>query len=99
MKLEDEILRIFVPFDPKLVILFGSRSRDDADDGSDVDIVVVYQTGKRFLARLDELYAAWDLAVAVDILAYTPEEFERMKEESAFVAEIAAEGKVIHEAA
>ena len=99
MKLEIEIARIFAPVQPKLVILFGSRARGDDDEHSDVDLIVVYETEKRFLDRLDELYSLWDLPGAVDMLAYTPEEFERMKGESGFVADAVEQGKVLYEAA
>lgn len=99
MKLDREIARIFAPLNPRLVILFGSRAQGNADDLSDVDLIVVYRTEKRFLDRLDELYSLWDLPIAVDILAYTPEEFDEMKTQSAFVADALAHGKVILEAA
>jgi predicted nucleotidyltransferase len=99
MDLEKEIARIFAPVQPSQVILFGSRARGDADDDSDVDLVVVYRTDKRFLDRLEELYALWNLPLAVDILAYTPEEFAEMRVRSPVVADAVAYGKVILEAA
>ena len=99
MNLENEIARVFAPVCPRKIILFGSRAREQADRESDVDVIVVYRTEKRFLDRLDELYALWDLPFAVDILAYTPEEFARMQENSAFVADAVANGKLILEAA
>lgn len=99
LHLESEIRRIFSPFDPERIILFGSRARSDSDPHSDVDLIVVYRTDKRFLDRLDELYARWDLPLAVDILAYTPDEFARLVQTSALVAHAAATGKVLVEAA
>jgi len=99
MELERQIARIFAPVKPERVILFGSRARGDADERSDVDLIVVYRTERRFLDRLEELYRLWTLPIGVDILAYTPEEFARLLEESAFVADAAAQGTVIVEAA
>jgi predicted nucleotidyltransferase len=96
--LEREITRIFAPLGPRKIILFGSRARGGADASSDVDLLVVYATTKRFLDRLEELYALWDLPIAVDILAYTPEEFAEMLESSVFVADAAAGGRVVYEA-
>ncbi|WP_459941644.1 nucleotidyltransferase domain-containing protein [Deferrisoma palaeochoriense] len=89
-------VRSFRRFDPEKILLFGSRARGDDDPESDVDLVVVYRTEKRFLDRLAELYVAWDLPVAVDILAYTPEEFAQLLEERAFVQDIVAEAEVIY---
>ena len=97
--LEQEICRVFSPVRPKLILLFGSRAYGGADEHSDVDVIVVYETDKRFLDRLAELYRLWDLPLPVDILAYTPEEFERLREVSAFVADAIATGRTIHEAA
>ena len=99
MELEREIARMFAPIGPERIVLFGSRAEGRADEASDVDLIVVYRTDKRFLDRLGELYALWDIPIAVDILAYTPEEFERMAVESDFVMDAVARGRVIHEAA
>lgn len=90
-------IRSFLRFDPERILLFGSRARGDDDPESDVDLVVVYRTDKRFIERLEELYLAWDLPVAVDILAYTPEELRNLLEERAFVQDIVAEAEVIYE--
>jgi predicted nucleotidyltransferase len=97
MELEQEIVRIFRPVRPRRVILFGSRARAEDDAYSDVDLIVVYETPKRFLDRLAELYLLWDLPMAVDILAYTPEEFVEMSESNAFVREAVAHGRVLRE--
>jgi hypothetical protein len=46
---------------------------------------------------MKELYLSWDIPKAVDILAYTPDEFERMMNESSFLAEAVKEGEVLYE--
>ena len=99
MELETEIRRVFARFEPERILLFGSRAAGTADEASDVDLIVVYRTEKRFLDRLDELYLAFDLPFAVDILAYTPEEFERLRVESPFLVEVLRTARAIHEAA
>lgn len=98
-ELDRQIVRIFSAVSPKKVILFGSRATGRADRHSDFDLIVVYETRKRFLDRLEELYGLWDLPFAVDILAYTPEEFEKLSVESAFVVHALEVGRVILEAA
>jgi len=99
VNLDQEIARILAPVRPRLVILFGSRARAEADDASDVDLIVVYRTEKRFLDRLEEFYSLWDLPLAVDILAYTPEEFDEMRLQSALVGDALEHGRIILEAA
>jgi len=96
--MDQEIIRIFASIHPHKLILFGSRAKSTHDEYSDVDLIVVYPTNKRFLDRLAELYVLWDLPYAVDILAYTPEEFKHMSQESAFIMDAVKQGRVIYDA-
>jgi len=96
-KLKEQIISTFRIFDPDKIILFGSRARRDWDRESDFDLIVVYRTSKRFLDRLEELYLSWNIPRGVDILAYTPEEFDRMVRENAFVQEAVQQGEVLYE--
>lgn len=77
--------------------MFGSVARKEADPYSDIDIIIVYQTQKRFLDRIEELYQRWNIHRTVDILAYTPEEYEVILKESDFVREAVEKGRVIYE--
>ena len=81
----------------KRIAVFGSYARGDEKPGSDIDIIVVYQTEKKFMNRLEELYLSWTLPKAVDILAYTPDEFEQMQKENFFIQDAVKEGIVIYE--
>jgi hypothetical protein len=58
--------------------------------------IVVKETQMRFLDRLDEFYD--DAREAMDILVYTPQEFEEMKERP-FVKRALREGKMLYGAA
>jgi len=97
-ELKKAIVSSYKKLNPVKIILFGSWCRDEEDKYSDVDIIVIYETKKRFLDRLKELYLMWNIPVAFDILAYTPEEFAKMlKEKSSFIEKINREGEVIYE--
>ncbi|MGC9317856.1 MAG: nucleotidyltransferase domain-containing protein [Armatimonadota bacterium] len=64
-------------------ILYGSRARDDHIKTSDVDLMVISPRfeGVRFMDRLPPLHHQWDPSLPfLEVLAYTPEEFERAKE-------------------
>lgn len=98
LHIRQTIIDFFKPFDPELILLFGSQARGDADPYSDYDVIIVYNTPKRFMDRLEELYLAWDLPRAVDILAYTPEEFQDMLAWNAFVQDALETGEVLYEA-
>ncbi|MFZ5759483.1 MAG: nucleotidyltransferase domain-containing protein [Thermodesulfobacteriota bacterium] len=95
--IEKEIVQTFLPFAPEKIILFGSWAVGQADEYSDIDVIIVYRTDKRFLDRLRELYLAWDYPKAVDILSYTPEEFFMMMEESPFLQDAVAGGKILYD--
>ena len=95
--LKKQIISTFKSFNPEKIILFGSVAREESDALSDVDLIVVYNTDKRFMSRLRELYMKWDIPKAVDILAYTPSEFDDMVKESSFMREVMKTAEVIYE--
>jgi predicted nucleotidyltransferase len=80
------------------IVLFGSLATGRARNRSDLDIVVVQSTSKRFMDRLDEFYRLLVPTVETDILVYTPEEWSRLLRTRRFVQRIASEGKVLYEA-
>jgi hypothetical protein len=62
---------------------------------SDIDLIIVKNTNKKFLDRLDEYYV--DASEPLDILVYTPEEFHHMKEQP-FIKRALKEGRILLEA-
>jgi predicted nucleotidyltransferase len=99
VELRARIISLYQDLAPRKILLFGSSCRKPFGETGDVDLIIVYETTKRFLDRLKELYERWDLPQAVDILAYTPAEFERMLQDNAFVQDAVQEGIVIYDAA
>ena len=80
-------------------IVFGSLARGEASRHSDLDLIVVQETDKRFLDRYDDLLREIVQAVPgcdVDLLIYTPQELARMADRP-FIATALKEGKVIYE--
>jgi predicted nucleotidyltransferase len=80
-------------------ILFGSRARAEASRHSDVDLILVQETERRFLDRYDPLLYELNMAlpeVVVEALIYTPEELAQMQERR-FIAQALREGQVIYE--
>jgi len=98
-ELERELKRIVGKLkkdkDIKFILLFGSLARGDVDNTSDIDLIVVKKTDKKFLDRLDEFYE--DVNVAMDVLVYTPEEFRRIKDRK-FIKTVNEEGRILYEA-
>ena len=59
-------------------VAFGAYARGTADGYSDLDLAVVLATDKPFVERGSLLRGLLDaLPVTVDLLVYTPEEFDR----------------------
>lgn len=76
------------------IIMFGSQARDEADEYSDLDLIVIKETDKGFVQRLVEVPV---LPVHADVFVYTPEEFVQMKEdENPFIISVLENSKVIY---
>lgn len=94
----EEIVSSLREYDPERIILFGSHARRDADEYSDLDLVVIKETEERFLDRLKRVYEIMQPDFALDILVYTPGEFAHMLEEgNPFLERVLEEGIVIYE--
>ena len=78
--------------------LVGSRARGDAAPDSDIDVILVAPSDRPFLERFrDYLPAILAVGVGVDLLVYTPEEFDRMRtEERPFLSHAMASARPIH---
>jgi len=80
-------------------ILFGSAARGDADQWSDLDLVIVADTTRPFLERYLDFEGLYDVWPRLDLLVYTPEEFASMLAEGRpFITHVLREGVVVHEA-
>lgn len=94
----DELVRQLRRYDPDRIVLFGSAARADMHEGSDLDLLIVKETDRRFVDRIGDVLALLDLPVGVDPLVYTPDELQEMlRESNDFLATALAEGKVLHE--
>jgi predicted nucleotidyltransferase len=102
--IRDEILRsirqrLVDGFGPEKIILFGSQASGEADDRSDVDILVVCSfEGKRRKLMLEMDRALGGLDYAFDVLVLRPEEFRIDSLIAGTVGRYASqEGKVLYE--
>jgi predicted nucleotidyltransferase len=80
-------------------IAFGSLARGDESRRSDLDLIVIQDTDKRFLDRYEGILSDVTATVRgrdVDLLIYTPDELERMSERR-FIKTALNEGIVLYE--
>ena len=85
---------------PVTVIVFGSHARGDADEASDLDLLVIEpdlpDKADEYL-RLKE--AIGRMGVGVDLLLFSRAEFERRSQVAGTLAHAArTQGKVLHDA-
>ena len=97
----EQIMGVLVDkYAPQKVILFGSMVGGEIHEWSDIDLVIVKDTPKRFLARLKEVALLCRAPVGVDYLVYTPQEFEQLASDTSnpfFQREILEKGQVLYE--
>ncbi|MFQ5681037.1 MAG: nucleotidyltransferase domain-containing protein [Candidatus Omnitrophota bacterium] len=84
-------------YGPEKIILFGSLASGNIKEWSDLDLVVVKQTDKPFLDRLKDIFLLLKPQIGIDVLVYTPVEFEEMKKRPFFQKEILEKGNVIYD--
>jgi predicted nucleotidyltransferase len=81
------------------VIVFGSLATGEIGEWSDIDLVVIKETDRRFMDRIDDVTRLIRPQLASDVVVYTPAEFKRMCEGRRFFREeIVAKGRVVYEA-
>lgn len=81
-------------------VLFGSVARGEPSRHSDVDLIIVQCTDKRFLDRYEGLLYELGTAIPeapVEALIYTPEELDDLARSRRFIARALEEGQVIYE--
>lgn len=90
--------RVVERLQPQAVILFGSFARGDVNEGSDVDLIVVADFEEPFLDRIKVLLDLNDgIGLPLEPIGYTPEEFQKMKEEgNLFIREVLETGKILY---
>lgn len=86
-------------YKPEKIILFGSRIWGEADEESDLDILIIKETDKREVERIREVSRLLrPRLLPVDILVKTPQEIQhRLAVGDEFIREVLERGKVVYE--
>ena len=100
-QLSQELKRIVAAlkanYRPEKIVLYGSLAGGKVNRWSDLDLMIVKKTSKRFYDRIGEVLQLTKPRQPLDVLVYTPEEYQQMKQDSWFVGEeIAKKGKTIY---
>jgi len=97
--IRDKLVPVFKSHGILKAFVFGSYARGDASRHSDLDLIVIARTAKRFFDRYDGLYLDACHAVGnigIDLLVYTPEELSGISHRR-FIQNALATGRVIYE--
>ena len=79
--IDEMVRRIVRDFDPLQILLFGSQARGDANENSDIDLIVVFPTLSDDVhgQTADVRRSVGDLGFPKDVIVTTPERIERGK--------------------
>jgi len=98
IKLEKIKDRIVANYRPEKIILFGSRARRNWFQDSDYDLLILKNTKKPPQYRIFDLIPYLPKDVGVDVVIYTPEEFQRgIQRNWSLIEEVLKEGRVVYE--
>lgn len=93
------IQSIIKNYSPQKIVLFGSYARGEAHEGSDIDLMLIKETSKRFIDRIADVIRLNNTLISLEPLVYSPLEFETMKKEKRdFIMTIEEEGIDIYDA-
>lgn len=98
-KIENVIKTIAEGYSPDKIILFGSYARGEANDDSDLDLLIIKATDESKYKRSVRVRKLFNpQPCAMDILIYTPDEYESLMKFKSLIPYIATkEGKVVYE--
>jgi predicted nucleotidyltransferase len=85
-------------YNPQLILLFGSYTKEAYSENSDIDLLLIKETKKRPIWRRIDARKAIDTFLPMDIIVYTPKEFNQLRRNnSPFIREILSQGKILYE--
>jgi uncharacterized protein len=93
------IEKIVISYKPDKIWLFGSYSNNTQNINSDIDLLIIKDTATKVSKRASEIHRLFNPYIFdLDILVYTPDEFENQKNNINTIAYfINREGKIVYE--
>lgn len=97
----ENIISIIRKINPEKIYLFGSYATESSDEQSDIDLLIIAPSHERPLERrlkLRRMLSEYDRKFGLDLLVYTPDEFEMLeKETSSFIYSAIKQGIKIYD--
>ncbi len=100
IQIDQLIKEIVSGYDPEKIYLFGSYSRNDFSENSDIDLFIIKNTSKRKIERNQEVRKCiknYPLT-GLDLVVYTPTELEKAMTKTINIGKEAVNlGKLVYE--
>jgi uncharacterized protein len=92
------IANIVHGYSPRQIWLYGSFARGDYHQESDLDLIIIKETDKKFPDRIEEVLQYCPGGIAVEPMVYTPQELETMlAERNTFLVQAFSEGVLVYD--
>jgi len=100
MTIQDQITytiqTIISGYAPEKIIIFGSYATNDANENSDLDLLIIKKTHEPFYHRLRQVRKLFNKQLLpLDLFVFSPEEFEENKNKINHIANIALKKGVV----
>ena len=94
---QEVVPQLIREFKPEKMILFGSRIKAEADENSDIDVLIVSNIFSEipFLKRMPLLLRRIRFDKHIDFICYSPKEFQKAKNTSSIVIDALKHGEFI----
>jgi len=92
------IEKLIKHYDPEKIILYGSYGTKSEMEDSDIDLLIIKDTDKRFVERQIEVEKILaEREVAIDVIVYTPQEIRYLLSiGSPFIEEVMEKGRLVY---
>lgn len=86
-------------YQPEKIILYGSAARGNVHKDSDLDFCIIKESNLPMRKRIYDVYSAlddYDYNYAFEPVVFTPQEFNRKKDENDYFIREVLRGKIIY---
>jgi predicted nucleotidyltransferase len=96
---QNALPQLIQEFQPEKIVLFGSRIKGDADEDSDIDVIIVSNAfaGIPFVKRMPLILKKIRFDKHIDFICYSPVEFQKIQHTSSVVMDALQYGESLEE--
>ncbi len=98
-QIQDITSKIISNYDPEKIILFGSYARENFNDDSDLDLIIIKNSKlPRHKRGLEVRRLFYGLTIPMDLKIYTPIEYDQeLQNKYSFLFSVMKESKILYE--